>query len=196
MQRLLRLVVVLLGVVFVPKAANAEWQMRPFGGITFGGSSPFVDLDLVQGKAKLNLGASALWQGEILGIEGEVATTSGFFSGSTKKIARSHVATFGGNLVMALPRRMAEYSLRPYAVAGLGLAHVSFSDGVKAVVFSDALPTWDVGGGATGFISKNVGLNWDVRRFRTLRSQPVTGQVVEEGKLSFWRATMGFAIRL
>ena len=51
------------------------------------------------------------------------------------------------------------------------------------------------GGGATGFVSKNVGVNWDVRMFRSLRSQqPVTGLVVQQGKLSFWRASMGFAI--
>lgn len=180
----------------VPGRASAEWQLKPFGGITFGGTSPFVDFDHVAGNPKLNLGVSAVRLGEILGFEGEVATTSGFFSGETT-ITQSHVATMDGNVVVALPRHMAEYSLRPYAVAGVGLAHVSFSDKLKTSVFSDLLPTWDVGGGATGFVSKNVGLNWDVRMFRTLRSQqPLSGLVVQQGKLSFWRATMGFAIRL
>ena len=134
-------------------------------------------------------------QGEIFGVEGDVATTSGFFRGELGTIIRSHVATFTGNVVVALPRRMAEYSLRPYAVAGAGVSHVSFSDGL-AVAFSDAPSIWDVGGGVTGFVSRNVGVNWDLRRFQTIRSQPVTGQVVEEGKLSFWRATMGFTIRM
>ena len=169
---------------------------KPFGGITFGGSSPFVDYDRVAGKPKLNLGVSAIHLGEIFGFEGEVATTSGFCSGGTT-ITLSHVATMDGYVVVAMPRRMAEYTLRPYAVAGLGLAHVSFSDKLRTSVFSELLPAWDVGGGATGFVSKNVGLNWDVRMFRTLRSQqPLSGLVVQPGKLSFWRATMGFAIRL
>lgn len=179
----------------VPGRASAEWMVKPFGGVTFGGSSPFVDYDHVAGKPKLNLGVSAIRLGEVLGFEGEVATTSGFFSGDAT-ITQSHVATMDGNVIIALPRRIAEYTLRPYAVAGLGMAHVSFSDKFKTSVFSDFLPAWDIGGGATGFVSKNVGLNWDVRMFRTLRSQPLTGLVVQQGKLSFWRASMGFAIRL
>jgi hypothetical protein len=184
--------------LLAPATADADWQLKPFGGITFGGGSPFYDFDRVAGKPKFNLGVSALWQGEVLGIEGDVATTSGFFSGDSRKITRSHVATVAGDVVVALPRRIAEYTLRPYAVAGLGLAHVSFRDGLESVVFSRALATWDLGGGATGFISNNVGLNWDIRLFRTLRPQrpDSTSPVAEEKKLSFWRATMGFTFRL
>lgn len=196
MTRLWLIALLVLAAAATPARASAEWQLKPFGGLTFGGASPFVDLDRVAGKAKLNLGVSALRLGEVFGLEGEVATTSGFFSGQTK-VTQSHVATAGGGIVIALPRRISEYSLRPYAAAGVGLAHVSFSDGLKTSVFSDFLPTWDVGGGATGFVSRNVGVNWDVRLFRTIRAQqPISGVVVREGTLSFWRATMGFAIRL
>jgi len=181
-----------------PATADAEWQVKPFGGVTFGGGSPFIDLDQVAGSPKLNLGVSALWQGEVLGLEGDVATTAGFFGGDLKRISRSHVATVSGNLVVALPKRLSEYTLRPYAVAGLGFAHVSFSDGVKTFDFSSALPIWNVGGGATGFLSDTVGLTWDLRLFRTLSPQRPnpTSTVVEEKKLSFWRATMGLSIRL
>ena len=42
--------------VAVAAPARAEWQMKPFGGITFGGSTTFVDLDDQAGKPKLNLG--------------------------------------------------------------------------------------------------------------------------------------------
>jgi hypothetical protein len=172
--------------------------MKPFGGVTFGGSSPYVDRDRVQGKPKLNLGFGTLWQGDIFGVEGEVATTSGFFSGESKLILRSHVATFGGSVVIALPRRIAEYTLRPYFVSGLGGAHVSFTDNARVSVVSRTLPTWNIGGGVTGFISDTVGINWDVRLFRTLRPERPEpfGPVVSEGKLSFWRATVGFSFRL
>ena len=184
-----------MALALAPRAAWADWQLKPFGGVTFASQSPFVDVDHVPRTPKFNLGIGTTWQGNILGIEGDVSTTSGFFRGDLQKVIRSHVATVTGNVVVALPRRMAEYSLRPYAVAGVGVSHVSFSDGF-AVAFSDAPATWDVGGGVTGFVSKSVGVNWDVRRFQTIQSQPVTGLVVEEGKLSFWRATMGFAFRL
>ena len=198
MRRVIRLWLVAVAVLAWPLTARAEWQAKPFGGLTFGGGSPFVDLDRVQGKPRLNLGLSALWLGEVVGIEADVATTSGFFSGEAKRILHSHVATVSGNVVIALPKRIAEYTLRPYVVGGLGFAHVSFTDGVKTYDYSNVLPAWDVGGGATGFISDTVGLNWDVRLFRTLRPERPnsTGAVVEEKKLSFWRATMGISIRL
>jgi hypothetical protein len=197
-SRLLTRLLLAVTLGLVPSTARAEWQMKPFGGITFGGTSPYVDLDRVQGKPKLNLGFATLWQGEVLGIEGDVATTSGFFSGDSRNILRSHVATFGGNVVIAMPRRLAEYTLRPYFVSGLGGAHVSFSEGTEVFVFSRTLPMWDVGGGVTGFISDTVGLNWDIRLFRSLRPErpESTGAVLEEAKLSFWRVTMGFSIRL
>jgi opacity protein-like surface antigen len=182
-----------------PATARADWQLKPFGGVTFGGGSPFTDLDRVEGKPKFNLGMSVQWLGEVVGLEGDVATTSGFFTGEERNIARSHVATVTGNVVVALPRRMAEYSLRPYAVAGAGFAHVSFRDGIEALVYGRALSAWDVGGGATGFVSDSVGLNWDVRFFRTLRPQEpetTTSAIVEKRKLSFWRVSMGFSIRL
>ena len=195
MPRLLSLA--LLALVLLPRPANAEWQLKPFGGITFGGGSPFVDLDGVQGDRKLNLGASVIWQGAVLGLEGDVATTAGFFSGDSRVIARSHIATFTGNVLIAVPRRLSEYTLRPYAVVGLGTAQTSFSDIFRALDYSRALPVWDIGGGATGFISDTVGLNWDLRLFRTLRpEEPTSGEVVEKKKLSFWRLTMGFALRL
>ena len=184
-----------------PATVRAEWQVKPFGGLTFGGNTTFVDLDDVAGSPKLNLGVSTLWQGDIFGLEGDVATTPGFFSGDPKRIQtlvlRSHVATVTGNVVVAMPKHIAQYGLRLYAVAGLGLMHVGIDDNLQALPFSNTLSAWDVGGGATGFLNDFVGLNWDVRFFRTLRSDKgVTGVSIGPEQLSFWRATMGLSIRL
>lgn len=201
MQRLVRvLVFATLVAIVVPSTASAEWQMKPFGGITFGGNTTLlIDLDHQAGKPKLNLGVSGTWLGEVVGVEGDVATTAGFFSGKAGSrdtlVLRSHVATVTGNVVIAMPRRMSEYGLRPYAVAGLGMMHVGVDDNFNALPFSNWLSAWDVGGGATGFLSDVVGVNWDVRLFRTLNPEKqVSGTGTE--KLSFWRATMGFTFRL
>ena len=200
-RRLLGPGILALLLALAPATARAEWQLKPFGGVTFGGSTTFVNLDNAAGKPKLNLGVSALWLGDVVGLEGDVATTAGFFSGDPKRlqtlILRSHVATVTGNVVVAMPKRIAQYGLRPYAVAGLGLMHVGFDDNVQALPFSNALSAWDVGGGGTGFLTDFVGVNWDVRIFRTLRSEKgVTGVSIGPEQLSFWRATMGFSIRL
>ena len=202
MQRLLRSVAVLLVVVFIPKAANAEWQLKPFGGITFGGDTTLVsDLDGAAGSRKLNLGISGMWLGEVIGLEGEVATTAGFFTGdsgsASRIILRSHVATVTGNVVVALPKRIAQYSLRPYAVGGLGAMQIGITDNQDTPLGGSIYRSaWDVGGGATGFLSDFVGVNWDVRFFKTTSGNAAAGRSLADGKLSFWRATMGFAFRL
>jgi hypothetical protein len=180
----------------VPATARAEWQLKPFGGITFGGDTTFVNLDQEAGKPKLNLGVSGLWQGEIFGLEGDVATTAGFFSGDEKLILKSHVATVTGNLVVAMPKRIAQYGLRPYGVFGFGMMDVGLYDNLAALPISSVLAAWDVGGGATGFLSDFVGLNWELRYFKSMSGKPISGQSVETEQLSFWRATMGISLRL
>jgi hypothetical protein len=201
-RRSLRLAVLVLGLVLAPAAARAEWQVKPFGGVTFGGSTTLlIDFDKQAGKPKLNLGVSGLWLGEVLGVEGDVATTAGFFSGDPGSrqtlVLRSHVATLMGNVVVAMPRRISQYGLRPYAVAGLGGMHISIDDNFQALPFTNWLSAWDVGGGATGFLNQFVGLNWDVRLVRTLRPEKeVTGTSLGPEKLSLWRATMGISVRL
>lgn len=196
MRRLVCIGLLTLGLAFVPAAARAEFQVKPFAGITFGGSTTFLNLDDAAGTPKLNLGVSALWLGEVFGLEGDVATTAGYFSGERKLILRSHVATFFGNVVVAMPHAVARYGLRPYAVGGFGVMHVSLFDNFALVPYADAIGAWDVGGGATGFLNDFVGLNWDVRMFRSVGGRPVSGFSIAPEQLSFWRATMGLAIRL
>ena len=198
MRRFIRVGILSVSLALAPAAARAEWQIKPFGGITFGPSSTLlIDLDHEAGQPKLNLGVSGLWLGEVVGIEGDVATTAGFFSGDSSSkatlILRSHVATVMGNAVVALPKSISEYGLRPYAVAGLGSMHVSTNDNQFAFPFTKWLSAWDVGGGATGFLNDFVGLNWDLRYFKTLQTQP--GGTGPE-HLSFWRATMGISVRI
>ncbi len=199
MSRLLRLGALVLAMAALPAAARAEWQLKPFGGITFGGDTTFLNLDGAAGTPKFNLGVSTRWQGNIFGLEGDVGTTSGFFSGTGKDrlVLRSHVATFTGNVMAALPRHVAGYGLRPYAVGGLGVMHVGWYDNLAGLAYANTMSVLDVGGGATGFLSDLIGVNWDVRFFRTLRSEKaVSGVSFGPEQLSFWRATMGFAFRL
>jgi len=201
-RRFIRLGILLVSLALAPATARAEWQVKPFGGVTFGGSTTLlIDLDEQAGKPKLNLGVSGLWLGNVFGLEGDVATTAGFFSGDQSSpdtlVLRSHVATVMGNAIVAMPKGISQYGLRPYAVAGLGGMHVSVGDNQHAYAFTSWLSAWDLGGGATGFLSDFVGLNWDVRFFKTLQSQPGgTGVSVGPGQLSFWRATMGISIRI
>lgn len=99
--------------------------------------------------------------------------------------------------MVALPRRMTEYTLRPYFVGGAGLMRLAMTDTFSVYPPSRSMPAIDLGGGATGFLSRSIGVNWDLRHFRNFNGQVPTGATVD-GKpeaLSFWRATMALAVR-
>lgn len=196
-MRIAALVLVL--VVFGPARAQAEWQLKPFAGLTFGGSTTFLDLEQAAGEANLVIGFSGVWLGELVGIDADFGHGPGFFqSGDQSLVAGSSVTTLTGNIVVALPRRLSEYTLRPYFVGGAGLMHVRITDSPKVLGGSSTLAAIDIGGGVTGFLTDRVGLSWDVRRFQSVGGMVgglSIGPEQRPEQLSFWRANMALAFR-
>ena len=185
-----------LTLLLLPAPAAAEWHIKPFVGLTFGGGTTFVDLENAAGGANIVYGVTGVLLGEVFGIEADFGRASGYFeSGDQDLLIASHAITLTGNVVIALPRSMAEYSLRPYFVAGAGLMHARVDGRLGALQISSSLPAMDVGGGATGFLSDRAGLNWDVRYFRSVGGRQTRGVSFGDEALSFWRATMAVAIR-
>jgi len=120
----------------------------------------------------------------------------GFFSAGQNKVVQSNVITLSGNVVVALPQRLAQYTLRPYFVGGGGLMHARSELFLDPLPVASTLPAFDVGGGVTGFLSERFGLNWDVRYFRSIGDgETDRGLSIGPERLSFWRATMALAIR-
>jgi len=181
----------------LPGSASAEWQVRPFLGVTFAGGTTFVDSEHAAGHPKLALGVNAVLLGENIGIEGDFGRTPGFFqSGDQQLVLGSSATTLTGNIVIALPRRLTQYTLRPYFVAGAGLMHTRIDHALVALNVARTLPAIDVGGGATGFLTDHVGLSWDMRYFRSISgNSQLRGLSVAAEQLSFWRANMALAIR-
>jgi hypothetical protein len=197
----MRIVVLTLAlVVLCAGQAHAEWQLKPFIGLTFGGGTTFLDNEHAVGDPKVVLGFNGVWLGEFIGVEGDLAFGPGFFEGdhsvaTSILVASSSVTTLTGNIVVALPRRVTEYTLRPYFVVGTGLMNVrSISPDNDVLSVRRTLPTVDVGGGATGFLTDRIGVNWDVRYFHTAGGDATIFSIGKE-KLSFWRATMAVAFR-
>jgi hypothetical protein len=191
------LIVTLL--LLVPGAARAEWQVRPFIGFTFGSATSFIDPENAIGDRNMLIGASGGWLGEIFGLEADWGRAPGFFQTEQDPdsiVTQSAVTTLTGNFVIAMPRRMAEYGLRPYFSAGAGLMHTNLLGRSGAFEFSRTLPALSLGGGVTGFLSERVGLNWDIRRLSTLKGEGETlGNSLGDEQLSLWRATMAVALR-
>jgi hypothetical protein len=191
-----------LGLLLMSSPALAgDKQIRPLLGVTFGGSTTLFDFeDTAGGRAgaaaerNVIVGVGGVWLGNIFGVDVDFAHAPGFFQSDNRLVLRSGVTTVTGNVIVALPRRLTEYSLRPYLVGGAGLMHVSITDVFDVLPVRTSLPTFDFGGGATGFVTKRVGFCWELRRFVSRQSDD---RVVDFGpkKLSFWRASMGLAIR-
>ena len=184
-------------VLVAGSAAAAEKQLKPFLGITFGGGTTFIDLENASGKPHPVIGVSALVIGEIFGVEADVAHAPGFFqSGDSHLVLGSSVTTVTGNIVVAAPHSRTEYILRPYLVGGAGLMRIQKQDYFDVFNIADNFAATDFGGGATGFITNNIGVCWEARYFRALsRKLPTTGVIIGDAELSFWRATMAVAIR-
>jgi len=191
--------------LLAPSTAAADWQVRPFIGFTFGGETTFVDFEKAIATQNVVIGVSGGWLGEIFGLEADFGRAGGFFQtdeapanpeAADAELLTSAVTTLTGNVVIALPARMAGYGLRPYFSGGAGLMHVDAVGRLQAFDIHRTLPTLSLGGGVTGFLTNNVGLSWDIRRLSTVRSEGETlGNSVGRERLSFWRATMAVALR-
>ena len=91
---------------------------------------------------------------------------------------------------------MTQYGLRPYFVAGGGVVGAPSTCVATCSMSTRRWASSISAGGVTGFLTDRVGVNWDVRYFRSVGGKEGTGLSFGREQLSFWRATMGVAIRL
>lgn len=178
-------------------AGAADQQARFFVGTTFAGDTSFVDLENAVGSPHFTIGGQLAWLGEILGVDFDFADTGGFFEsgGSTKLVLKSRVTTWTGDVVVALPRRLSEYSLRLYFVGGGGIMRVREEDTLTVYDITETRPAVNVGVGALGFLSNRVGVSWEVRRFQLAGGSSLQGTSFGAEQLSYWRAHMAVVFR-
>jgi hypothetical protein len=182
-----------------PREARADYLFMPFIGGAFARQTIFfTGIEAGEGSTQVIFGGSASWLSSgILGFEGEFAYAPHFFERDDPLdiILGSNVVTAMGNVIVAVPLSVSEYSLRPYVVGGLGLMHsgISYLGAVDAV--NDNSMAFNVGAGAIGFLSPRTGVRFELRHFRTFEREPgiVPAEVLP--RLSFWRATVGVVIR-
>jgi opacity protein-like surface antigen len=193
-----RVATVVAALVLFASTTAADWLFTPFLGATFAPQTPFLDLEQSAGTTKVVVGGSAsLLSDGIFGIEGDFGYSPRFFERSSRTglITGSNVTTLLGNLVVTLPLSVTRESLRPYAVAGLGMIHAAAASLIVETLDVDRnLLGYDFGGGAIGMFDPNVGVRFDLRQFRTVRDfeHPLQQR---RSRLSFWRATIGVTIR-
>jgi len=185
-----------------PASAHAEWQFRPAVGLNIAQSTTLGISQAGGSIGRVSWGGNTSLIGDILGIETDFSRRSGFFPAAKQQgagiVRSSSVTTLTGNVILTLPSHLVEYTLRPYFVGGAGVMAVRVDyQQVDAFDTSLNMKTTDFGGGVTGFLTKRVGLNWDLRRFSSFGGGPELSLARSTGspKLSYWRAQMALAIR-
>jgi hypothetical protein len=193
----------LAGWAAFPSSASADFYFSPFIALKFGGETTLLDIDAVAGSndaadkaKKVTWGGGAMWlRSGVLGVEGEVALTPGYFQGDPSRVLSSRVTTLLGNVVLAAPLNLTRESLRPYLSAGVGLMRATAElDPRVGLSYSRNLSAFNVGGGVVGMLSRRTGLRWDLRYLRGIGSRE--GDTLTGGaRLTYWRASMAVVIR-
>lgn len=183
-----------------PATARADFFVIPFAGMKFGGSTSIVDLELAAGIKKLVIGAAALQidQG-IVGYEVEFGNVAGYFSNEDLAFdkplvkAGSYVSDLTGSVVLSLPPGFTRGGLRPYAVIGGGLIHAEAEDFFEVFQVRRTVPAINLGIGATGLLTNNVGVRFDFRHLRSLSTDPSLGGIGRH--IEYSRFTIGLLVR-
>ena len=91
----------LLALILIPLCsanAFAEWQARPFLGVTFAGNSTFVLTSEAAGTPNVVIGGNASLLGDVIGVEADLGWGPGFFTSGNQQLVRGNsVTTLTGN---------------------------------------------------------------------------------------------------
>jgi hypothetical protein len=196
----LRLVLAAVVVTLLTAApAHADFFVTPFAAIKFAGNAQIVDLESGASNVKFTLGgmAGVLTDG-LFGVEADVAYVPRFFERSTGSlVARSQVITVMGNVMVAAPRSLTQYSLRPFVSGGAGLMHVNIDDIADAIPVDSNYFGVNVGGGAMGPLNNSLDVRFELRWFKSVTTGTTENAtpLLPGSALSFWRAAVGLTIR-
>lgn len=189
----------------VPSKASADWLFTPFIGMNFGGTAGFSDAlgDFEdEFEQKVNFGASLSWMGAgAIGFEVDFGYSPNFFQSTAGdedfQWGDSNVTTLMANLKVGAPfGGQSGAGIRPYASGGVGLIKSRIDD-VDDLFNVDSTDLGvNAGAGIAGFFTDNLGLQGDVRYFRSLKdNEPDEVFDLALGSFSFWRGTVGLVFR-
>lgn len=189
-----------------PSTASADWVITPFVGWNFNGSAdvaagsnPAVNNSF---NHKVNWGVSAAQMGAgAVGWEVDFGYSPNFFNANPgtnpfEFTSGSNVTTLTGNLIVGVPVGGHGAQIRPYAVGGVGLIRTNVQDvGNFFDVTTKNDFGFDLGAGAMGFITQNVGIRGDVRYFRGFRGTDTNNVGLGLSGFNFWRGSVGVSFK-
>jgi hypothetical protein len=189
-----RLTIVLAASFLLSAAGDVAAQgfINPFVGTTLTSPSP----DGAHSKAGFGLSFGKI--GQVVGGEGELAYYPEVLDNAANALAKNRVLTFSGNVLVgpSIGR------LKAYGAAGAGDLRLNFTS-----ISSLAKPTPDslssdyfavnVGGGAMGFFTPNLGVRGDLRYYRAfgLDLTDLEASGLSLNHFNFWRANIGLVAK-
>ncbi|MDP2320970.1 MAG: outer membrane beta-barrel protein [Acidobacteriota bacterium] len=193
----------LLSVLLVALATPARAQdifAVPFAGLKFGGATSIFDLEFAAGKKTFTMGGSVVVLGNgVFGYEADFGYMPNFFNNKNSPPLYkpgSYVIDLSGGVIFAVPESVTRGGLRPYAVAGVGLAHAQAADGLEIFQVRRTVPAFKIGIGAQALLlTNNVGIRFDLRHVRSFTGDD--GSLARVGRrISYSRFTIGLLLRL
>ena len=182
-SRLATFAVLLLVMTSAP--ARADGFVTPFIGYNFGGDSSNCAGLTDCSPRRTSYGVSVGTMGTSVGVEEDLSYTKDFF-GAAPGAENSVFSAMSNLLFLGAPGR-----IRSYIVTGVGLVRLRVS--LNQTSADSHVIAYDLGGGVNGFFTKHVGIRGDVRHFHTLQDVNV---LLISGKLGFWRASLGLALKV
>ena len=180
----------LVAVCLVPSTARADVLLTPFAGLTFGGIT-----ETTRGMFGV---AASFTAGGIAGLDIDFGYSPDFFGQDDDDDlfdADTNMVTLMANLRLAAPIGGTEgRGFRPYVSGGIGLlrSRIEATDLFDEVTSND----WgmNVGAGVNGFFSDHVGVQGEIRYFRSFNDFGEDLEV-DLGSLDFWRGSFGVSFK-
>lgn len=171
-----------------PSTASADLMFTPFIGVATGG---------VTADTTMSFGGGLTWMGAgAVGFDLDFGYTPDFFGPSGDDFGDNNVTTFMLNAIIGAPvGGQRGPGIRPYAVGGIGLLREKINGAQDLFDVDDSSWGFNLGAGAVGFFTDNVGVRGDVRYFRSLNRGSDGEFDLDLGELDFWRATVGVTFR-
>lgn len=193
----MRLLLAVALVLLSPLTARADMFFVPFAGLKFGGGTSIFDIEFAAGENKFTIGAALADADEgLLGYEAAFNYIPGYFERDNRLWATGSFAVdLSGSVLLSAPPGLTGGGLRPYVAIGGGLIHVQASDKLGVLQVRRTVPAGNLGVGAVGLLTNDVGVRFDYRYLRSLTSDD--GSLARVGRrISYSRFTVGLYLRL
>lgn len=193
----MRILAAALLLLAAPATARAEVFAVPFLGLKFGGGTSIFDIEFAADDTKFTFGGAVMQMDQgILGFEGSFGYVPGYYERDNELLTTgSFMIDASGSVILSLPPQITAGGLRPYGAIGAGLVHVQAADKLRLFQVRRTVPTANLGVGAIGLFTNNVGVRFDYRYVRSLTTDD--GSLSSVGRrITFSRITVGLLLRL